>query len=97
MIVAVAVLLGACSLGRPADDATGEEIYSQLCARCHGADLGGGIGPAIGEGSPSAEETNDFLEFTIVNGRGRMPSFSTTLDDDQVDRLVAYIREEQSP
>lgn len=97
MILITALLLGACSVGRPADDASGEEIYAQLCARCHGADLSGGIGPAIGEDSPAAEETDEFLEFTIVNGRGRMPSFSTTLDDAQVDRLVAYIRQEQSP
>lgn len=91
------LFLAACSLGRPAADATGEEIYAQLCSRCHGADLEGGVsGPPLGPGSNSAEESDEFLEFTILNGRGRMPSFSSTLDDPQLDRLVAYIREVQA-
>lgn len=95
-VVALLVAITACSPGGPPEDATGEEIYAELCARCHGADLGGGIGPALGPDSNVAEESNDFLQFTIVNGRGRMPSFETTLDDDQVDRLIAYVREVQA-
>lgn len=96
-LTVIAVLsLTACSLGRPADDATGEEIYAQLCARCHGADLGGvAVAPALGPGSNSVGETDEFLRFTIVKGRGRMPSFEQTLDDAQVDRLIDYIREVQ--
>ena len=87
--------LTACS-GRPAEDTTGEEIYVQLCARCHGDDLGGGIGPALGAGSAAADEPDEFVRFTIVNGRGSMPSFSTSLDEEQVERLVEYIREVQA-
>lgn len=90
----VAVLLAACSPGPP-DDASGEDIYVELCARCHGADMSGGVGPPLGPGSNAAAETDEFLEFTIVNGRGRMPSFSSTLADDQVERLVGYMREVQ--
>ena len=83
--------LGACSLGRPDEDATGEEIYAELCARCHGADLGGGVGPPLGPGSDAAGEDDEYIEFTVLNGRGRMPSFSS-LDDGQVERLIGYIR-----
>ena len=90
------LLLVGCSLGRPAGDATGEEIYAQLCARCHGADLSGGVGPPLDSGSNAAGETDEYLEFTILNGRGRMPSFSNSLDDAQLDRLVDYIREVQT-
>jgi len=86
------LVLTACSLGGPPDDATGEDIYAQLCSRCHGADLSGGIAPALGPGSSAATEDDEYLEFTIVNGRGRMPSFPS-LSDDQVARLVDYIRE----
>ncbi len=89
------LVLSACSVGRPADDATGDEIYRQLCVRCHGADLKGGIGPPLGPRSNAATQPDAFLEFTIVYGRGAMPSFSSSLNDQQVDRLVAYIREEQ--
>lgn len=90
--VALLVALTACSFGGPAEDAGGEEIYAELCARCHGADLGGGVGPALGPGSNSSSETDEYLEFTILNGRGRMPSFPS-LSQQQVDRLVAYMRE----
>lgn len=89
------MLTAACSVGRPPGDATGEEIYARLCANCHGSDLSGGIGPALGPGSSSVSEPDEFIVFTVVNGRGRMPSFESTLDESQVDRLVDYIREVQ--
>lgn len=89
------LVLAACGVSRPAEDASGAEIYSQLCANCHAEDLSGGLGPPLGPGSNSADQPDEFLEVTIVNGRGSMPSFSSSLDDDQLDRLVAYIREVQ--
>lgn len=95
-IVVIGLLSCACTLGAPDEDATGEEIYLQLCARCHGPDLGGGVGPDLGPGSEAAAEDDDYLEFTIRNGRGRMPSFAS-LSDAQLDRLIAHIREAQTP
>lgn len=95
-VLLLALVVGACSPGGPAEDATGEEIYAQLCSRCHGADLSGGpVVPPLGPGSNAAGEDDQYLEFTISNGRGRMPSFSS-LDDAQLDRLIGYIREVQS-
>lgn len=93
-VVLMALVIGACSPGGPDEDATGEEIYSQLCARCHGADLSGGLGPSLGPASNAASEDDQYLEFTIGNGRGRMPSFSS-LDQVQMSRLIAYIRDVQ--
>ncbi len=83
--------LVAC-VGRPARDATGEEVYVQLCSNCHGADLAGGIGPALGPGSDAAREPDEFLRVTLVQGRGRMPSFASALDDQQLERLIEYMR-----
>lgn len=94
MSVMLLGLLTACT-GRPSDEATGEEIYQQLCANCHVDDLSGGIGPALGPGSNSAEQPDDFLEVTILRGRGSMPSFSSSLDTTQLDRLIEYLREVQ--
>jgi mono/diheme cytochrome c family protein len=88
------LVLSACSLGAPDEDATGEEIYAQLCARCHGADLSGGVAPPLGSDSNAATEHDEYLEFTVSNGRGRMPSFPS-LSEQQIDRLVGYIREVQ--
>lgn len=90
ILVAVALTASAC--GGPAEDATGEDIYLQVCARCHGADLGGGVGPALGAESGAADRSDEFLVDTVTHGRGRMPSFSQTLTDGQIERVVAYLR-----
>lgn len=82
-------------VARPGPDATGEEIYQQVCARCHGAALTGRVGPALGPGSDAARQPDDFLVRTITDGRGRMPSFSLTLSDEQIARVISYIREVQ--
>lgn len=95
MLALALVLTSACSVGRPAEDATGGEIYQQLCTNCHGEDLAGGLGPALGPGSNSADQPDEFLEITILHGRGRMPSFSSSLNEVQLERLIAYIREVQ--
>jgi mono/diheme cytochrome c family protein len=94
LLALLGVLTGAC-VGEPAADATGEEIYLQLCSNCHGDRLEGAIGPALGPGSNAATRPEDYLRVTITQGRGRMPSFSSTLSGDQVDRLIDYLREEQ--
>lgn len=94
-ILIVLLVVAAGCTGRPADDATGEEIYLQLCSNCHGDDLGGAVGPALGSDSTAAEHPDTFLEATILDGRGRMPSFRSSLDDDQLGRLIGYIREVQ--
>jgi mono/diheme cytochrome c family protein len=91
-IAFLVLLIAAACTGRPADDATGEEIYLQLCSNCHGDDLAGGIGPNLGTGSESAEQPDEFLEISILQGRGRMPSFQSSLNDEQLDRLISHIR-----
>jgi mono/diheme cytochrome c family protein len=95
LVIGALLLVSACSVGRPPPDATGEEVYRMLCANCHGDDLSGGIGPALGPGSDSAGQPDSFLELTILHGRGRMPSFESSLDDAQLGRLIRHIREVQ--
>ena len=94
LIVAWLLILVACT-GPPAPAASGEEIYQQLCANCHGSDLNGGVGPAVGAGSNSAAQDDDFLVLTITRGRGPMPSFDSTLTDEQITRVVDFLRTEQ--
>jgi mono/diheme cytochrome c family protein len=90
----LALALAAC-VGRPAADATGEEIFLQVCSNCHSEDLSGGIGPPIGPDSNAAGRPDEFLRITIEHGRGRMPSFATTLNAGQVDVLIEFLRREQ--
>lgn len=94
-VLIIFLLAAAGCTGRPPTDATGEEIYMQLCSNCHGDELEGRIGPSLGPGSAAAEHPDAFLEATILDGRGRMPSFRTSLDDDQLERLIGFIREVQ--
>lgn len=94
LVVVSLVVLSACA-GPPQADATGEDIYRQVCANCHGEDLSSGIGPAIGAESNAAGQDDDFLVLTITRGRGRMPSFDSTLTDDQIARVIAYVRTRQ--
>ncbi len=96
MFLVLTLLAMAGCTGRPPEGATGEEIYLQLCSNCHGDDLGGGIGPPLGPGSNSVEQPDEFLEVTILNGRGRMPSFQSSLNNDQLARLIDFIRAEQA-
>lgn len=95
VLLLLAVVVAACS-GAPAPDASGEEIYRQLCASCHSRDLSGGVGPALGADSEASLLDDEVLASTIARGRGsRMPSFGETLDDAQIARVVAYLREAQ--
>lgn len=95
IIAACLLVLTACTEPPPLD-ASGQEIFQQVCANCHGEDLSGGIGPPIGAGSNAAEQDDEFLVFTITRGRGPMPSFDSTLTDEQIARVVDYLREKQS-
>jgi mono/diheme cytochrome c family protein len=96
LAITLLLLTTACSVSRPDQDATGEEVYQLLCSNCHGEDLlGGPLGPSLGAGSVSAGQRDSFVEFAIVNGKGSMPSFGNVLNDSQVDLLIAYIREVQ--
>lgn len=94
LAVVLAVVAIACG-GRPAPDASGVEIYDQLCARCHGSDLEGGVGPALGMDSRIVGESDEYLRVTIWGGRGSMPSFRRTLSEEQIKRVIDYLREVQ--
>jgi mono/diheme cytochrome c family protein len=88
------LLLAACGSDVGAD-ASGAEIYASVCARCHGLMLEGGSGPGLGVDSPSASQPESYFVQTVARGFGRMPSFGGTLNDDQIQRVVAFILEQQ--
>ncbi|MDH3462062.1 MAG: cytochrome c [Acidimicrobiia bacterium] len=94
LVILTLFLTSAACVGRPPGDATGEEIYLQLCSNCHADDVSGsgGIGLPIGPGSNAANQPDEFLRMTILNGRGTMPSFRVSLNEDQLERLIGYIR-----
>ena len=95
-IVLLAVLLHGCGGGGVPEDATGGEIYVQVCARCHGADLRGGTGLAlVGEDARSIDKPERYFVQSISAGIGRMPSFRGTLSEEQILRVTHYVMERQ--
>jgi cytochrome c oxidase cbb3-type subunit 3 len=77
-------------------DLSGEELFNMGCAYCHGIDLSGNIGPALGAGSGVANEPDSFYEDRIHNGFGEMPAFGKVFADEQVASIIEYIRSVQN-
>jgi cytochrome c oxidase cbb3-type subunit 2 len=68
----------------------GKAVYDKECAQCHGADLKGGIGPALADlDQPDAE-----LFKSVYSGipAGGMPAFGETLGKDRVWKVVTYVK-----
>jgi mono/diheme cytochrome c family protein len=74
------------------DPAAGKEVFlgASACGGCHTlADAGatGAVGPNLDETQPSEELIVD----RVTNGQGGMPSFSSTLSEQQIADVAAYI------
>ena len=69
----------------------GEEEWQGVCAKCHGLGGEGGIAPQI-TGSPVLTD-REALEEIVRNGRGEMPAVGSGWSEEQVDALIAYLRE----
>ena len=89
-VVLSAAVLAGCGGGLAAD-ADGEEIFNARCASCHRRDLSGGIGPALGPGSEAAGRPLEYYQITIASGKGRMPSFGSSLTEEQIFRVIDYV------
>jgi cytochrome c6 len=76
---------------------SGAAVYSQTCARCHGADGRGKTakGRAVGASDlTSSEWVPDTARDTRIVTRGKeaMPAFKGKLKPAEIDAVVAYIR-----
>jgi cytochrome c553 len=74
------------------DPAAGKEIFlgASACGGCHTlADAGttGTVGPNLDESQPSYELALD----RITNGQGGMPAFSSSLTEQQIADVAAYV------
>ena len=92
-IASVLLLIAGCS--GPDVDTFGVDLYSSACAHCHGSDLAGGVGPALGAGSNAAALTDRQIIDVVRIGPGAMTSFGDRFSQAQLDSLVDYLRSEQ--
>ena len=78
--------------GNAAKTGPGYDVYVSNCARCHGQEGQGGVGPqlagAVVTAFPDAKE-----EIAVVrDGRDGMPSFAGDLSPAEIEDVVAYTR-----
>ncbi len=90
LVVVFSTLLVGCDGGLE-ENASGQEIYEARCASCHRKDLSGGIGSPLGPGSDAVDRPLEYYEITIKTGKGRMPSFRSTLTEEQISRVIDYV------
>jgi tetratricopeptide (TPR) repeat protein len=69
--------------------ASGRQLYTANCASCHGAQGQGGSGPVLAGNRNAAREAN--VRSIIQYGRGSMPGFSATLDENALEALTQYV------
>jgi cytochrome c oxidase subunit II len=72
------------------DSDLGEQIFNGACAKCHGDEGQGLIGPGIGAATASNAAT---VEEIVRNGRGKMPPVGQGWSEQQMDALTGYLRE----
>jgi mono/diheme cytochrome c family protein len=75
--------------------ARGEAVFAANCVVCHGSNLEGVVGPALGSGSNTASLSDDELAATITNGQSAMPAFSGVLEPEEIAGVIAYLRDAQ--
>jgi rhodanese-related sulfurtransferase/mono/diheme cytochrome c family protein len=75
--------------------ARGGELYQQYCKSCHGDAQTRGEGPHLANRQFLSAASDGFIKHAIVQGRPktRMLAFGAVMTDDQVNDLVAYVRE----
>ena len=72
------------------DSDLGQQIFDGACAKCHGDEGQGLIGPGF---SASTVSNAGSVAEIVRNGRGRMPEIGEGWDDRQMDALTDYLRE----
>jgi mono/diheme cytochrome c family protein len=86
-------------LGLNPTQAIGRHVFDANCARCHEPYSSHGLhGPSLHslykkQYLPSGQPANDDrIGEVIMRGRAKMPAFSGTISDSQLDALLAYLK-----
>ena len=93
IVAALVCLATAVPLYASAEGLDGKAIFTKNCAACHqatGRGIQGAFPPLAGSafvmGAPAEVAT------VLLKGRGGMPDFSASLEDDQVAAVLSYAR-----
>lgn len=73
--------------------------FNAKCVKCHGRDGRGKTTQGrrthardMTDGNWQNDVTDERLFNSITNGRGKMPAFKKSLNENQIDELVSYVR-----
>lgn len=79
--------------GTPAiasDAPDGAKLFGKKCAMCHKIDKKK-VGPAV----KAMNQDTEMLRSVIENGKNMMPKYSGKLSAEEIDAVVAYLKEQQ--
>ena len=81
------------SAGGGGNASPGAALYASNCARCHGSDGGGGLGPQLSDGKAAEDfpDVADQIAF-VSEGEGGMPGFGDDLSPAEIRQVVEYTR-----
>jgi cytochrome c-L len=82
-------------LGAPAALSEGKALYEAWCQSCHLPDGSGRIGPSLIDdayGYPRMKTDVGMFEIVFAGGAGAMQPFRDRLTQDQILRVLAYVR-----
>jgi cytochrome c6 len=87
---AVASMASTCASAQALD---GKATFAQNCAACHQAAGTGipGAFPAL-KGNKYVQGDASAVVVTVLKGRGGMPTFAESLNDEQIASAISYIR-----
>src|SRR5207302_11422069 len=72
---------------------SGQSVFIDNCATCHGSKGEGGIGPKLGGGAVVSKFPNETDQILVVtSGRDGMPAFGERLSADEIKAVVEYTR-----
>lgn len=79
--------------------AQGRRLFVQMnCYGCHGGHGGGGMGPSLRDRTWIYGNSDQQIFTSIAQGRAHgMPAWGTRLTEDQIWKLVAYVKSLRTP
>lgn len=79
----------------PDSRVSGQAVFSQTCAKCHG-EHGEGVSAAVSIAGPSLEAEHDINNVmrAVRNGQGLMPSYAKLLREPQTEAVARYVTEQ---
>jgi mono/diheme cytochrome c family protein len=98
--VMASVVIGVARPHSSPTAADARSTFNAKCVRCHGRDGRGRTAQGrrthardLSEAGWQNDVTDERLFNSILNGRGKMPSYKKSLKENQIDELVNYVRQ----